>query len=167
MKPDGDAVFVYGLLMLPEVVFAITGKNYVMQDASLLDYKRYGLSQQHANTPVPALAHCPGHVQQGKLLLGVSPEALAKLDFFEELDSGLYLREKVRVQSLGVWMDAWCYTVGPALLPYVAGDWSVQQVSESHKEHLITQLIPSMLTTYHNLQADTGMKTKASSLSED
>ncbi|EGM76405.1 AIG2-like family protein [Rheinheimera sp. A13L] len=167
MKPDGDVVFVYGLLMLPQVVFAITGKDYVMQDASLLDYKRYGLSQQHANTPVPALAQCPGHLQQGKVLLGVLPEELAKLDFFEELDSGLYLREKVRVQSLGVWLDAWCYTVGPALQPYLTGDWSLQQVSESHIEHLITQLIPSMLTTYHNLQADTGTKAKASPLSED
>ncbi|MBU1619744.1 MAG: gamma-glutamylcyclotransferase [Gammaproteobacteria bacterium] len=167
MKPDGDAVFVYGLLMLPEVVFAITGKDYVMQDASLLDYKRYGLSQQPGDTPVPALAQCPGYLQHGQVLLGVLPEELAKLDFFEELDSGLYLREKVRVQSLGLWLDAWCYTAGPALQPYLTGDWSLQQVSQSHTEHLITQLIPSMLTTYHHLQADTGAKTKVTPLSED
>ncbi|WP_127025122.1 gamma-glutamylcyclotransferase family protein [Rheinheimera mangrovi] len=167
MKPDGDAVFVYGLLMLPEVVYAITGKHYVMQQASLSDHKRYGLQQNSADTPIPALAHCPGHLQHGQVLLGVLPDELALLDFFEELDSGLYLRQQVRVQSEGVWLDAWCYVVGPVLEPYLAGEWSLQQVSAGHKEHLITQLIPSMLTTYHNLHADTGTKTKATPLSED
>lgn len=167
MKPDGDVVFVYGLLMLPEVVYAITGKSYAMQQATLTDYKRYGLSQQPGDTPVPALTQCSGHLQHGQVLLGVLPEDIAKLDFFEELDSGLYLRQKVRVNSAGDWLDAWCYTAGPTLVPYLAGDWSLQQVSEEHKEHLITQLIPSMLTTYHNLHAGTGTNTKAAPLSED
>lgn len=167
MKPEGDAVFVYGLLMLPEVVFAITGKNYVMQPASLVDYKRYGLSQQPGETPVPALAHSVGHLQHGQLLLEVLAEDLALLDFFEELDSGLYLRQKVRVQSLGLWLDAWCYTAGPALQPYLSGEWSLQQVSQSHKEYLITELIPSMLATYHSLRSHTSAITKGTPLSED
>lgn len=164
---SGDAVFVYGLLTLPEVVYAITGKYYVMQPASLVDHKSYGVSQQPGETPLPALTLCPGHLQYGQVLLNVLPAELEKLDFFEELDSGLYLREKVRVQSLGVWLDAWCYTAGPALVPYLAGEWSLQQVSEEHKTHLITQVIPSMLTTYHNLHADTGTTTKVNPLSED
>lgn len=153
MSSDGDAVFVYGLLMLPEVVFAITGKHYSTQQACLEDHKRYGLSKQPGDTPVPALTQCSGHLQHGQVLLGVLPDELAKLDFFEELDSGLYLREKVRVLSSGLWLDAWCYMVGPALAPYLTGDWSLQQVSEAHKEHLIRQLIPSMLTTYQSLRA--------------
>ena len=154
-------------LTLPEVVYAITGKHYAMQQASLADHKSYGLSQQPGDTPVPALTYSPGYVQHGQLLLDVYPAELEKLDFFEELDSGLYLRQKVRVQSSGQWLDAWCYVVGPVLEPYLAGEWSLQQVSAGHKEHLITQLIPSMLTTYHNLHADTGTKTKANPLSED
>jgi gamma-glutamylcyclotransferase (GGCT)/AIG2-like uncharacterized protein YtfP len=164
---SGDAVFVYGLLTLPEVVYAITGKHYAMQQASLADHKSYGVSQQPGETPIPALTHSPGYVQHGQLLLDVYPAELEKLDFFEELDSGLYLRQKVRVQSSGQWLDAWCYTAGPALVPYLAGEWSVQQVSEEHKKHLITQLIPSMLTTYHNLHASSGTTTKATPLSED
>jgi hypothetical protein len=167
MTFDGDAVFVYGLLTLPEVAYAITGKQFAMQQASLADHKSYGLSQQPGDTPIPALTVSPGHLQPGQVLLGVLPADLEKLDFFEELDSGLYLRQKVRVQSAGLWLDAWCYMVGPALVPYLAGEWSLQQVSEEHKQHLITQLIPSMLTTYHNLYAGTGTTTKAAPLSED
>lgn len=163
----GDAVFVYGLLTLPEVVHAITGQRYSMRPASLADYKSYGLSQQPGDTPVPALTDCPGHLQHGQVLLDVLAPELDKLDFFEELDSGLYLRQKVRVQSQGVWLDSWCYTAGPALLPYLAGEWSLQQVSEQQKKYLITQLIPSMLTTYHNLHGRCGTKAKASPLSED
>ena len=164
---SGDAVFVYGLLTFPEVVYAITGQRYRMQPASLVDYKSYGLSQQPGETPAPALTRSPGHLQHGQLLLDVLPPELDKLDFFEEVDSGLYVRQKVRVQSSGQWLDAWCYAAGPALLPYLEGEWSLQQVSEEHKKHLITQLIPSMLTTYHNLHASSGTTTKATPLSED
>ncbi len=164
---SGDAVFVYGLLTLPDVVYAITGKSYAKQPASLTDYKSYGVSQQSGETPVPALTSSPGHLQQGQVLLGVSAADLDKLDFFEELDSGLYLRQRVRVQSQGQWLDAWCYIAGPTLQPYLAGEWSLQQISEDHKKHLITQLIPSMLTTYHNLHASAGTKTKVNPLSED
>ena len=164
---SGDAVFVYGLLTFPEVVYAITGQRYNMQPASLVDYKSYGLSQQPGETPAPALTRSPGHLQLGQLLLDVLPPELDKLDFFEELDSGLYVRQKVRVQSSGQWLDAWCYAAGPALLPYLAGEWTLQQVSEEHKNHLITQLIPSMLTTYHKLSGPDGTKTKAPPLSED
>ncbi len=163
----GDAVFVYGLLTFPEVVYAITGKHYVMQQATLTDYKSYAVIVQPGNTPFPALTLNSGHQQAGYLLLDVLPAELDKLDFFEELDSGLYLRQKVRVQSMDQWLDAWCYVAGPALEPYLAGEWSVQQVTAEHKKYLITQLIPSMLTTYHNLHADTGTKTKANPLSED
>lgn len=161
MTSDSEAVFVYGLLTLPQVVYAITGKHYVMRPACLADYKSYGLSQQPDNTPVPALTFSPGHMQHGQVLLDVAAAELDKLDFFEELDSGLYVRQKVRIQSSGQWLDAWCYIAGPALVPYLAGEWSVQQVTEEHKQHLITQLIPSMLTTYHNLHASSGTKTKA------
>ncbi len=164
---SGDAVFVYGLLTLPDVVYAITGKHYVMQQASLADHKSYAVAQQPGDTPIPGLTFCAGHQQSGYLLLDVLAAELDKLDFFEELDSGLYIRQKVRVQSEGQWLDAWCYKAGPALEPYLAGEWSLQQVTAEHKRQLITQLIPSMLTTYHNLHADTGTKTKAAPLSED
>jgi gamma-glutamylcyclotransferase (GGCT)/AIG2-like uncharacterized protein YtfP len=164
---SAEAVFVYGLLTFPDIVKAITGKTYPMQPASLADYKSYGVSQQPGETPVPALAPCANHLQQGYLLLDVGPAELDKLDFFEELNSGLYLRQKVRVCCAGQWLDAWCYIVGPALEPYLSGDWDVRQVSEEHKKQLITQLIPSMLTTYHKLDAQSGAKTKVSPLSED
>jgi gamma-glutamylcyclotransferase (GGCT)/AIG2-like uncharacterized protein YtfP len=164
---SGDAVFVYGLLTFPEVVYAITGQRYNMQPASLVDYKSYGLSQQPGETPAPALTRSPGHLQHGQLLLDVLPPELDKLDFFEEVDSGLYVRQKVRVQSSGQWLDAWCYKAGPLLQPYLSGDWSLQQVSEAQKQQLITQLIPSILSTYHNLNAHSGNKTEARPLSED
>ncbi len=56
---SGDAVFVYGLLTFPEVVYAITGQRYRMQPASLVDYKSYGLSQQPGDTPSTSLNPLP------------------------------------------------------------------------------------------------------------
>jgi len=156
MKSDSCAVFVYGLLMCPEIVHAITGKRYSMQSAVLADHKRFGVSQQPGDIALPALTDYPGYLQQGQLLTGVLAAELELLDFFEELDSGLYLRQQVRVQTGDQWLDAWCYKVGPALAPYLVGDWSPEQVSSAQKQHLLTTLIPSMLDSYHNLRARPG-----------
>ena len=153
MTSDSCAVFVYGLLMCPEIVHAITGKRYSMHSAALADHKRFGVSQQPGDIALPALTDYPGHLQQGQLLMGVSAAELELLDFFEELDSGLYLRQQVRVQTGAQWLDAWCYKVGPALRPYLSGDWSPELVSSEQKQHLLTTLIPSMLDSYHNLRA--------------
>ena len=95
MQPT-EHIFVYGLLMFPEIVEAITGQRYQMLDAVLADHQRRGLSQSPLDAPVPVLTEAPGRAQQGKLLLDVGPEAVRALDFFEEIDSGHYVKKAVR-----------------------------------------------------------------------
>ncbi|WP_306520730.1 gamma-glutamylcyclotransferase family protein [Rheinheimera sp.] len=143
-------IFVYGLLTFPDIVTAITGQQIQMKPAVLTGFRRYGLSQSPTETPVPVLLPEPGYRQAGQLLLNVEQQAVEKLDFFEDLDSGHYVKTAVRVEVEGRWLDAFCYCAGPALAPYASGDWSAERVTEQDKQYFIQTLIPEMLAALAN-----------------
>jgi gamma-glutamylcyclotransferase (GGCT)/AIG2-like uncharacterized protein YtfP len=90
------ALFVYGTLMLPHVVRALTGTSLAGGPARLRDHARYAV---HGEV-YPAVVARAGASTSGVLLEGVGPQALAILDRFEgplyervrtviELDSGV------------------------------------------------------------------------------
>ncbi|MFN6970977.1 MAG: gamma-glutamylcyclotransferase family protein [Rheinheimera sp.] len=137
-------IFVYGLLTFPDIVTAITGKDIEALPAVLPGYRRYGLSKSPLETPVPILLEETGYRQSGQLLMNVDATSVAKLDFFEDLDSGHYVKTPVRVEANGQWYPALCYSAGPALAPYAAGDWQPAMVSAAAKADLIHRLIPQM-----------------------
>jgi len=138
-------IFVYGLLTFPEIVSAITGKNFQMLPAVLPGYRRFGLSKSPLETPVPVLLEEASYRQSGQLLLDVDAASVAKLDFFEDLDCGHYVKTPVRVDANGQWFEAFCYCAGPVLQPYASGDWQPDLVSAAAKADLIHRLIPQML----------------------
>lgn len=145
---DSAHIFVYGLLMFPDIVSAITGRQFQTIPAQLPDHRRYGLSKNPGQTPVPVLLPAVGASQSGLLLLDVDAESLARLDYFEELDSGLYLKKQVRVQTEHGWLPACCYLAGPALAPYASGEWQPEQVNATDRQYLTEQLIPQMLAAF-------------------
>lgn len=149
MQPT-QHIFVYGLLMFPDVVTALTGKSFVMIDATLRDYRRYGLTNSPLDAPVPVLISQTGTSQQGKLLLDVDAASVAILDAFEEIEDGHYVKQQVRVESAGQWYSAFCYAAGPALRPYASGDWQPERVSAEQKAHLVTSVIPALLQTLNS-----------------
>jgi gamma-glutamylcyclotransferase (GGCT)/AIG2-like uncharacterized protein YtfP len=138
-------IFVYGLLTFPEIVTAVTGQSFNMVPAVLPGYRRFGLSKSPLETPVPILLEEAGFRQPGQLLLDVDAASVAKLDFFEDLDSGHYVKTRVRVEANGQWFQAFCYSAGPALKPYAKGDWQPELVSAAAKADLIHRMIPQML----------------------
>jgi len=144
---ESTHIFVYGLLMFPDVVTAITGHHFSMASAVLPGYRRFGLSKSPLDAPVPVLLEEAGYRQAGQLLFDVDAASVAKLDFFEDLDSGHYEKTPVRVEANGQWFDAICYSAGPALRPYATGDWQPELVSAAAKADLIHRLIPQMLVT--------------------
>ena len=101
----------------------------------------------HTRRPVAGKA---ARIRPVARMLDVDEEAVRKLDFFEDLDSGHYLKTPVRVESEGHWLEAFCYSAGPALAPYASGDWSAQRVTEQDKQYFIQTLIPEMLAALAN-----------------
>lgn len=140
-------LFVYGLLTFPEIVQAVTGKQYQTQPALLREHRRYGLSQSPLSAAVPILVEETAAVTEGVLLLDVSDADFVRLDHFEEIDSGHYLRKTVRVESNGQWYSADVYLAGPILRPYACGEWFPGQVSAEQRQHFVTTVIPEMLKT--------------------
>ena len=138
-------LFVYGLLTFADITAAITGKQYQSRSAVLRDFRRYGLSQSPTSAAVPILVNELGAITEGLLLLDVADDELSKLDLFEDIESGHYVRQTVRVESDGQWYSADVYLAGPMLRPYASGDWSPLQVTEAQRQHFITTVIPEML----------------------
>jgi len=118
-------IFLYGSLMFPAVYEGVTGVSPTMDDAALDGYRRYAV-QNPQGSSYPGIIAQAGCSVSGKLVRNVSKDEVAALDAFEGLDRGLYSRERVIVRSGDTALTAFTYVAGPALLPYLAGEWSAE-----------------------------------------
>jgi gamma-glutamylcyclotransferase (GGCT)/AIG2-like uncharacterized protein YtfP len=73
-------VFTYGTLQLPEVMRAVTGGDYPSTPARLPGYARYRLT----GLAYPGLRAERGAFTDGVLYRAIDPEALRRLDAFED-----------------------------------------------------------------------------------
>ncbi|WP_337878656.1 gamma-glutamylcyclotransferase family protein [Rheinheimera sp.] len=151
-QPDCTQLFVYGLLTFPVITKALTGHDFQQSEALLPGYRRFGLSKDLDAGSVPVLMADSQAEQVGVLLSGVTAEDLAILDFFEEIDGGLYRRELVRVYANQQWQNAWVYLAGPQLAPFAVGPWQPEQVSAAQLQQLAEQQIPELLQQYQLMQ---------------
>lgn len=76
---NGNNVFVYGTLLLPNIMEAVTGSSFESIPATLEGYRRLRLK----NEVFPGLIADPEASTRGKLYLGVDAHALKLLDAFE------------------------------------------------------------------------------------
>ncbi len=84
-------LFVYGSLMIPAVMRAVTGRVFSRTEARLVAYARYRVRE----ASYPGIVAQDGVVTSGVLLYRVDPRSLARLDAFE---GELYERKMVSVQ---------------------------------------------------------------------
>ena len=100
-----DHLFCYGTLLESQIMRMVIGKEYTMQDATLLGYSRYLVK----GGDYPGVVQNPQGEAEGKLCLGVTSSDLKKLDRFE---GELYRRQLVRVKApYNRTVNAWCYVV--------------------------------------------------------
>lgn len=115
-----EAVFVYGTLLLPEVMEAVTGRAAPPRPARLVGFARRRLRGRS----FPGLVEAPGTEVRGALHEGLDASALAVLDRFE---GPLYERVRVRVElDDGGGACAWTYALSPLGRPLATGDaWNL------------------------------------------
>ncbi|MEF2175157.1 MAG: gamma-glutamylcyclotransferase family protein [Candidatus Absconditabacteria bacterium] len=77
-------LFVYGTLMYPEIVFALTGKYFRSQEAILSNYKRYAIRYGNITSPYPGIIPFNNSLVHGNILFDVDEYSLQILDFFED-----------------------------------------------------------------------------------
>lgn len=133
---NGNKVFVYGTLLLPNIMEAVTGSSYESMPATLEGYRRLRMK----NEVFPGIIADPEASTKGKLYLGVDARALNLLDAFE---GDLFDRQLLSVTAEnGDRCQAYVYIV-PA--------WN-----SSHLEDKPWSLKTFMQDDYENFMADIG-----------
>lgn len=96
-------VFVYGTLLIPDIMREVTGRQYAGTPATLRDYRRYRLR----NRSYPGLLYEPGAGVEG-MLFEVGPVALAALDRYED---PCYERHTLTVEAGAGTRQAYVYVI--------------------------------------------------------
>ena len=135
-------LFVYGLLLFPAAVTALTGHRFHSRKAILQGFRRHCLGiagYRH----IAAIAEDGNAIVQGRVLYGIDRRSLKILDVFEGVDQGLYCREPVSVTSnTGRRITAQAYLAGHAVRDTLAEDWNPKAFETKYLDHYLTELIP-------------------------
>ena len=107
-------LFVYGSLREPRVRARVLGgqrPDLATGPAMLHGHERQMVSGFDYPFIVPADADAS---VDGELILGLTEADYPVLDTYEDVGDGLYVRERVTVETADGPMDAWAYLKGPA-----------------------------------------------------
>jgi len=119
VEGKGVDLFVYGTLMVPEVMGSVCGYAGAGEPALLHDYCR----RQVRGELYPAIMASVGDAVGGVLYRGITPAQLALLDAFE---GGMYRREIVTVAVGARTLPAASYVLAPGLGHRLSdADWSL------------------------------------------
>ena len=135
-------LFVYGTLVLSEVMEAVTGERFASVSAVLQGYGSYLV----IGKPYPALVPVDGERTSGRLYLDVPALAVRRLDRFE---GELYERRSVRVECGSVRMVAEAFVLSAHARDRVGEErWDEQVFRRDH--------LPEFLATCHELPGGEG-----------
>jgi gamma-glutamylcyclotransferase (GGCT)/AIG2-like uncharacterized protein YtfP len=120
------ALFVYGTLLFPEVLYAVSGESPDGAAARLAGYER----RLVRGAAYPAILPSPGGRVEGWLWRGLSAAALSRVDRFE---GTIYRRQSVRVECEGVTAAADTDVVSPRAAWLVTRHaWDPERFRERH-----------------------------------
>lgn len=128
-------VFVYGTLIFPQVMEAVTGKVHKGQTAKLHNFAAYKV----VGDVYPGIWHLEGVSTDGILYQGISKDELAKLDLYEGEE---YNRELLEVETEdGNTHRAWVYTYRPAYRHMLSElPWSAEHFNESELDAYVSKI---------------------------
>lgn len=109
------SVFVYGTLLAPEVMRAVTQCEFKSVRATARGYARYFLKRR----VYPGIVAKQGEAVEGVVYLDVGAGALARLDYFEGTE---YVRESIRVATETSELIAESYVVPAACRDLLSQD---------------------------------------------
>ena len=107
-------VFVYGTLMFPEVAGPIAQIDSAGEPITIHGFKRFE-ARTRAWGNYPTVIRDESSSVDGLLLRDLTEKQLAQLDWFEDVSSGLYVREQVQVVQKNETLDVQVYVCGPRL----------------------------------------------------
>ncbi len=135
-------IFVYGTLMFPEVVFALTKKKFVMKDSVLKGYSRFRVNDPKREKKGPAIIEQKDGEVHGKILFDVDEKSIKILDRFE---GASYRKRVVSVIVDGKSMEAIIYVGSNFNKKFLYGDWSEEEFEQKYLHFYLKTIIPKFL----------------------
>lgn len=155
--PEGR-LFVYGTLMIDEVVKQLLGQPMPSKDAVLYGYERKGIRRGEKGAKGPVLfPSSKDAFVRGKVLEDVDHEAQRVLNLFEDAAGGYDLIEVVvKVQEDGLDLPvarrAAVFCGRPKLRMISSGEWSREEFESKHLRGYVEDRIPRLLEEWKSAQ---------------
>ncbi len=135
MKYSGEHLFVYGTLLVPQVLRQVCGKVSSAESAILHDFARFGIRGK----PYPGIVPMDGACVTGMLYWNLRPAAWQRLDAYEDY---FYQRQCLQVEcATGEYRLAWSYVI-PAQKRHklTAHEWSLGQFRQRHLQGFLQRI---------------------------
>lgn len=142
-----DQLFVYGTLMIPEVLEELTGRKVKTVRAILYDFRRFQVSGKE----YPAIVSAPGERVSGKLIQLEGDNLMDIITFYEGDE---YQKSEVTVFSGKRKIEAFTFIWAGRTkeLPY--GDWDINKFRKNHLETYLSVVIPEVLTDFQRIKEE-------------
>jgi gamma-glutamylcyclotransferase (GGCT)/AIG2-like uncharacterized protein YtfP len=122
-------IFAYGTLMIPEVMYAVTTREFRFKNATLRGYARFTVKGES----YPGIIPVTDAVTEGIIYFDVDELSLTRLNAFE---GDLYQRTPVRVETeKDEILNAETYIIRPEYRGYLSSKkWNVKEFNQKHLE---------------------------------
>ncbi len=131
-QPATYRLFVYGTLLEPRHVRALTGRDFHYRAAVLRGFERIGGASAY-----PFILPREGRTVRGKVIEGLDPESLRRIDEYEG-EGHLYFRQQVSVVVEGQELTAYTYVGNPRA-------FDLQEVEEIQPEERLEKYLADRL----------------------
>ena len=120
-------IFAYGTLLIPDVMYAVTAREFRFKNAILRGYARFTVKGES----YPGIIPVADAVTIGIIYFDVDELSLERLDVFE---GDLYQRKPVRVETKEREIqDAEAYVVKPKFRNHISSsEWNMKEFAKKH-----------------------------------
>lgn len=145
MSVRRENLFVYGTLLLDELVTALTGIQIRSARAELQGYSRHCIVRDGRPDAYPAIRPCPSGTVIGRVLFDVDEQSMRMIDCFES-DPPDYDRIEVEVtlEERKI-IPAVAYVAKPSLTQWLTGEWSEAAFAKDHLKHYLSSVVPETI----------------------
>jgi len=134
--------FVYGTLLFPEIVFALTKKHFTEKPAILRGYKRYKISDPQRRRYGPAIIPNKNGVVKGKVLFDIDEHSLNILTKWERE----YVQMDVIVEVGKEKIKTFAYVGKKFKKRHLYKEWDEQEFKEKYLNLYLQKIIPEFLS---------------------
>ena len=138
--------FVYGTLVFPEIIFALTKKQFKNQNAILEGYKKFKIFDNDQPRPYPGISKNLGSKVVGKIIFDIDEKSAKILDFFEGFD---YDKKILTIKSENNNFNAIVYVWKNKQKDKLKSKWDEKEFKDKYLNFYINKKIPQILSGYN------------------